>query len=321
LRERLVAAYAERRAGRIDETELGARLAAIRADIAALEILPAYRDALASAMEAQFGPAGTYGVFVRSDTNVEDLPQFTGAGLNETLPNVVDPQRQLTGITRVWSSVLSPRAIAWRSNLLTNPEDVYTSVLLMLSVPADKSGVLVTTDVTGRGDAGLTVSTAWGIGGAVSGEAAETVVLRGSGTELVSEAKTAYRRELDPAGGIRWRPAADGPVLTPAEQTALRQLAAEVAEKYVPVYDERGRERPWDIEFGFVAGELTLFQIRPLVERGPALADRIVRALAPAPAATATAVSLDEPPIESARSGAARNAERSNEFGTAGDVP
>jgi hypothetical protein len=203
--------------------------------------------------------------------------------------------------------------------VLTNPEDVYTSVLLMKSVPADKSGVLVTSDVSGRG-AGLTVSTAWGIGGAVSGEAAETVVLRADGVELVSEAKTAYRRELDPAGGIRWQPAADGPVLTPGDHAALRQLAAEVAEKYTPVYDERGRQRPWDIEFGFVGGELTLFQIRPLVERGPALADRIVRALAPAPEAAATDVSLAEPPVDTARSGTARSARGLDEFATAGDI-
>jgi phosphohistidine swiveling domain-containing protein len=48
-----------------------------------------FRNRLRAAMEETFGPDGTYGVFVRSDTNVEDLPGFTGAGLNLTVPNVV----------------------------------------------------------------------------------------------------------------------------------------------------------------------------------------------------------------------------------------
>jgi hypothetical protein len=43
--------------------------------------------------------------------------------------------------------------------------------------------------------------------------------------------------------------------------------------------DDNGQQRPWDIEFGFVGGELTLFQIRPLVEKGQARADWAVRAL------------------------------------------
>ncbi len=47
------------------------------------------------AMAKEFGPPGSYGVFVRSDTNVEDLPQFTGAGLSETVANVTGIDTQL----------------------------------------------------------------------------------------------------------------------------------------------------------------------------------------------------------------------------------
>ncbi len=295
LRAQLAAAYAARREGAIDDRELDARLAAVRAGIGALRLTPARGAELRAAMAAEFGTDEGLGLFVRSDTNVEDLPQFTGAGLSETLANIVGQDNQLTAIPSVWASVLSPRAIAWRSSLLTNPDQVYASVLLMKSVPSDKSGVMVTTDVTTRG-AGLTVSTAWGVGGAVGGEPTETLVLRADRVDLLSEAKSAYRRELDPRGGVRWRPAADGPVLTESDIAALRELAVEVQDKYPPALDERGRARPWDIEFGFVAGELTLFQIRPLVERGPQLADRVVRALVPAQARVTATVSLSDAP-------------------------
>lgn len=279
LRERLIAAYGGYRGGKFDEAELLARLESIRVDIAALEVLPEHRRAIAEAMAAEFGDDPATGLFLRSDTNVEDLPQFTGAGLSETLPNVVGLERQLAALPRIWASVLSARAIAWRSNLLTNPEEVYASVLLMQSVPSTKSGVMVTADLTGLGD-GVTVSTGWGVGGAVAGEAVETLVLRPDGSSSrVTEAKTAYQRNIDPAGGIRWLPAADGPVLSAAEVEQLRELAREVGERYAPVFDDQGRQRPWDIEFGFVDGELTLFQIRPLVERGAQLADRVVARL------------------------------------------
>ncbi|MDH3507493.1 MAG: hypothetical protein OEQ25_10180 [Gammaproteobacteria bacterium] len=281
LRSRLEQAYAQFRAGEISEESLSGALASIRRDIAALEISAQHRADLVAAIDEEFGSQDGYGLFLRSDTNVEDLPQFTGAGLSETVPNLVGLDGQITAIPRVWASVLSPRAIAWRSNLLTNPEEVYASVLLMRSVPSDKSGVMVTADLTGLGT-GLTVSTGWGVGGAVAGEAVETVVLRVDGGEvLVSEAKTAYQRALNPAGGMLWRPAPDGPVLTAADKRQLRALAAEVLERYNPVYDDEGRQRPWDIEFGFVDGELTLFQIRPLVERAAQLADRIVRTVTP----------------------------------------
>ena len=60
--------------------------------------------------------------FTRSDTNVEDLPGFTGAGLNRTLPNLVALAAQLRGVPEVWASPFLPRAVRWRSRALANPD-------------------------------------------------------------------------------------------------------------------------------------------------------------------------------------------------------
>lgn len=294
---RLAAAYAAYRQGEIDAATLTATLATLREAIASVRLNDALLEELLPMMRAEFGEPDSYGVFVRSDTNVEDLPGFTGAGLNETVPNVRGLDAQLATIPRVWASVLSPRAIAWRSDLLTNPGDVFASVLLMKSVPSSKSGVLVTTDLAGRG-AGLTVSTAWGVGGAVAGEAAESLTLPVEGGErLISEAKAPYQRFLAAAGGMGWRRAPAGPVLTAAEKLALRALGDEVGQKYAAVLDTDGRALPWDIEFGFVDGELTLFQIRPLIERGQRRADRaLLAAIGPSRPLVET-VSLDGIPV------------------------
>ena len=111
------------------------------------------RARLRPAMEQVFGREGGYGVFVRSDTNVEDLPGFTGAGLNLTVPNVVGFERAMRALSDVWASPYSARAYGWRQAHMVEPQHVYTAVLLLKSVPVEKSGVLVTVDVE-NGDTG-----------------------------------------------------------------------------------------------------------------------------------------------------------------------
>jgi phosphoenolpyruvate synthase/pyruvate phosphate dikinase len=278
----------------LSKEELEITLGDIRTDIAALRLEDEMRTRLTEVMSKEFGGLEGYGVFVRSDTNVEDLPEFTGAGLSETVPNVVGLEAQLATVPRVWSSVLSPRALAWRSSLLSNPEQVYASVLLMKSVASDKSGVLVIANLIDPLEPGITASAAWGVGGAVAGEAAESIVILPDSVRLVSEAKAPYQRQLAGSGGVTWVPAASGRVLADNEIEQLRALAEEVVEKYVPVLNEAGKPRPWDIEFGFVDGELTLFQIRPLVEKSTQRAGYALHRLRPeVPALVGEAAPVD----------------------------
>lgn len=267
------------REGEIDDLTLAAEVEAVRTAISALRLSGARREQLLALMWEVFGPPGTYGVFVRSDTNLEDLPSFTGAGLNKTIPHVVDMEKILAAIPEVWSSPFTARAVAWRERALTRPQEVYPSVLLMQSVPVAKSGVLVTADLV-TGGQGLTVATAWGVGGAVEGESAETLVLRPGGSySVVAEAKATHARRLKTSGGVEWIPAQAGSVLTDNERRALRTLADEVRSRLEPVPGPGGRPLAWDIEFGFLDGRLYLFQIRPLIERGSTRADQIVQAL------------------------------------------
>ena len=77
---------------------------------------PAFRERLRAAMAREFGADFKGGVFIRSDTNVEDLPGFTGAGLNLTLFNVVGFDNIVKGIAEVWASPYTARAWAWRQS-------------------------------------------------------------------------------------------------------------------------------------------------------------------------------------------------------------
>ena len=134
-----------------------------------------FRAALRAAMDREFGPDFRGGVFVRSDTNVEDLPGFTGAGLNLTLFNVVGFENIVKAISEVWASPYAPRAWAWRQSHMKGPEHVYPAVLLLRTVPSDISGVMITQDVDTGDPNVLSVAVNEGVGGAVEGQAAESV--------------------------------------------------------------------------------------------------------------------------------------------------
>jgi hypothetical protein len=228
-----------------------------------------FRDGLREAMQATFGAEGTYGVFVRSDTNVEDLPGFTGAGLNLTVANVVGFENILKAISRVWASPFTARAYHWRQAYMQNPEHVYASVLLQKSVPADKSGVMVTADVDSGQMDWLTIAVNEGVGGAVSGQTAEELrVHRKSGrVRLMAHATEPNKRIILGKGGMKKIPASGTEaVLSPDEITHLINFAESVPRRFPKLLDADGRAVPADIEFGFYRNQLVLFQIRPFLE-------------------------------------------------------
>jgi hypothetical protein len=229
---------------------------------------PQFRERLRAAMAKEFGPSWNAGVFIRSDTNVEDLPGFTGAGLNLTLFNVVGFDNIVKGISEVWASPYTPRAWAWRQSHMKGPEHVYPAVLLLQTVPSDVSGVMITQDVD-TGDPGvLSIAVNEGVGGAVEGQAAESVrVNRATGETRLMATATAPRRMVPlPTGGIAKRPVSGSETLLPPAQ--IRQLidfADEIPRKF-PQFGEDGKPVAADVEFAFVNGRLWLLQIRPFNE-------------------------------------------------------
>lgn len=259
-----------------------------------------FRTRLRGKLIEVFGPDKTFGVFVRSDTNVEDLPGFTGAGLNLTVPNVVGIDNIIAAISRVWASPFSARSFAWRQTLMDKPEHVYPAVLLMLSVDVDKSGVLVTQDIDTGDFTWLSVAVNEGVGGAVDGQSAESIRIDTATGEvrLMAAATAAIRRKVDLSGGVKKLPVSSAErVLEKAEIAQLITLAADLPERFPAVVDASGNVAPADIEFGFLNGELRLFQIRPFLDSDHARGSELLRALdAPLAKRAHDAVTLDEVP-------------------------
>lgn len=290
-------AAAMRERGR-SEAEIDAfvleRLTWVRSAIEGLEWIPELQDSVTAAtMRMQEGDLSR-GVFVRSDTNVEDLPEFSGAGLNLTVAHQTSMEQILGAIKRVWTSPFSERAYLWRSRILEGQGDVFPSVLLQQTVRSEKSGVLITSGLQEGRDDDLTIVVAEGVGGAVDGEDAETVLVdTEGGLRLLSQAKGPRRREVV-SGGTRWVASRRPDVLLPPEEIAqLRSVVSTWQELKAGTPDA---DTTWDIEYGFVDGRLWLFQIRPFVRfRNSEVLERLATLDVDATTNAGRMVSLSDP--------------------------
>jgi len=271
--EWMVDSYAEIALIPVDDPEHASKAEAFRAELYDIiintKLSSKFQGRLRAALKETFGSDNPPGVFVRSDTNVEDLAGFTGAGLNLTMPNVVGYDNLLAGIADVWASPFTARAFAWRQSHMTQPEHVYTSILLLESVASDKSGVLVTQDIDTGSRAIVSVAVNEGLGGAVDGQAAESlrIPLDGSPVRVLATATDPWKREPDPNGGLEILPSSGSDtVLQPLEIDQVIDFAQHLPDKFPPITDDEGNSAPADVEFGFLDGDLRLFQLRPFLD-------------------------------------------------------
>jgi len=225
---------------------------------------------------------GAVPVFLRSDTNMEDLKDFTGAGLNLTVFNVLEEEKIMQGIRDVWASPYTERSYKWRQKYLLNPENVYPSILIIPSVDVEYSGVLITKGITtGKAD-DMTVAFSRGAGGAVDGQAAESYLLTSTGENiLLSPAREPSYRRLPTTGGTSNNVATfDKNILNKSNINDLRKLTNEV-NRILPTTEGVESSGPFDIELGFQNDKMWLFQIRPFVENKNAKASAYLESITP----------------------------------------
>ena len=188
------------------------------------------------------------GCFVRSDTNVEDLDNFNGAGLNLTVFNRKSLDDIYEGLKEVWASPFEFRSFSWRQALIDDPIWVLSSVVILEAVPNDKSGVLVTADINTSDMGKMTVATSEGVGGAVDGTSAETLLWSSEGVQLLSLFKSPWKNQLLPSGGSAIVPSTGkDTVLEPDELKQIIDAGQTITQKFAPVHDPAGKPRPWDI--------------------------------------------------------------------------
>ncbi|AEH02298.1 PEP/pyruvate-binding domain-containing protein [Lacinutrix sp. 5H-3-7-4] len=241
----------------------------------------AFLNDMKSSFASAFGDAiGNVPVFLRSDTNMEDLKEFTGAGLNLTLFNIKAEDEIIKGIKRVWASAYTERSFKWRQKYLSNPENVFPSILIIPSVDVDYSGVMITKGINSGNDEDLTVAFSRGAGGAVDGQSAETRLITSKANVLLAPARQSdYIRLPDYGGTKQYTTSFETPILNQQNIKDIRTLASEIRKTMAKHNDDA--KQAYDVEFGFKNNKLWLFQIRPFVENKQAKSSEYLSSIAP----------------------------------------
>jgi hypothetical protein len=243
-----------------------AYLAELRALIRAGRFPPAHEAALRARLESP--PYARRGVFVRSSTNSEDLPDFNGAGLYDTVPNVLGADRALDAVKAVWASIWNFKAYEEREHYGIRHQHVYPGVLVQVGVDADGAGVLITRNPFESQDRNrIYLNARRGLGiGVVDGQHVPEQLLMDTYSLTISRLSQASGGTIivfDPDGGVHEVPApGNGPIV---DEKAARQLAyvSRIIEAHFSALYKK--DQPQDIEWLVDDGVAQVVQSRPYI--------------------------------------------------------
>ncbi len=110
-------------------------------------------------------------VAVRSSATAEDVPDASFAGQQETYLWVKGEDDLIRYVLKCWSSLYTPRAIAYRATKGFDHYEVSIAVVVQKMVNSRSSGVMFTLNPTNGDESQVVIESAWGLGEAiVSGE-------------------------------------------------------------------------------------------------------------------------------------------------------
>src|SRR5213593_4768213 len=204
------------------------------------------------------------GVFARSSTNSEDLPNFNGAGLYSTMPNVRGDEQLIEAIKFVWASVWNFEAYEARERAGIDHMKIFMAVLIQEGINSESSGVMITADPFNREDKdqAIYISAKRGLGmKVVEGQRiAEQVVYRprANAVQVLTRSEEDSLLTFDERGGIKEIPiSGERVVLT---DNVVRRLAAAAA-NIKKVFG--GKDQ--DIEWAYMHGQIYIVQARPFI--------------------------------------------------------
>ena len=207
------------------------------------------------------------GLFARSSSNSEDLPNFSGAGLHSSVPNVKGDNELIEAIKTVWASLWNFEAYEARERAGIDHSKVYMAVLLQKGINADSAGVMITADpYNPENKNAIYISAKRGLGiKVVDGKRmAEQILFRPQSNTIQVLTRSAEDSLLtfDEKGGVKEIPiVGERTVLTDA---MARRLAA-AAQKIRRVFG--GKDQ--DIEWLYQRGQLYIVQARPFISGTP----------------------------------------------------
>ena len=203
------------------------------------------------------------GLFARSSSNTEDLPNFSGAGLHSSVPNVKGDKELIEAIKTVWASLWNFEAYEARERAGIDHSKVCMAVLLQEGINADSAGVLITTDPYDKENKGaIYISAKRGLGiKVVEGKRiAEQIIFRpeSNAVRVLTRSAEDSLLTFDENGGVKEVPiTGERAVLTDEMVRRLVKAAQQIKRVF------GGKDQ--DIEWIFMGGQIYIVQARPFV--------------------------------------------------------
>jgi len=203
------------------------------------------------------------GVFVRSSSNSEDLPNFSGAGLYTTVPNVRGDRQLIEAIKKVWASLWNFEAYEARERASVDHSKIFMAVLLQEGINSESSGVMITADPFDTENKGaIYISAKRGLGiKVVEGQRiAEQIIYRPrtNAIQVLTRSAEDSLLTFDENGGVKEVPIVGERVVLSDE--VIRGLVR-AAEEIKRVFG--GRDQ--DIEWAYMKGQIYIVQARPFI--------------------------------------------------------
>lgn len=239
------------------------RLAELRQSIQAGKHNPDFQKLLRAKTRAVFGSLEKKGVFARSSTNSEDLPNFSGAGLYTSVPNVKSDLALEEAVKTVWASLWNYEAYEARESAGINHSAVYPSVLVQEGINADAAGVMITTDPFDAEDKGavyINAKRGLGIRVVEGRRVAEQIIYhpRSGAIKILTRSDDDTMLKFDDKGGVQEiKIETKRAVLTDDLIRRLARAALQIKRTF------NGREQ--DIEWLTVGNQIYIVQSRPYV--------------------------------------------------------
>ncbi len=212
---------------------------------------------------------GAKPVFVRSSSNSEDLPNFSGAGLYSSVANVIEEDKLIEAVKKVWASLWKFEAYEARVRNYVSQTDVYMSALIQIGVDMEKGGVMITKDpFDDRNTNAVYISAVCGHNSKVvdntgipeqilfNPKSNSVVVMTLSQQEnaLAFDANGDLKETVDKCAGAKKR------VLTDLQTRSLAKAAIDIRRAF-------GGKKEQDIEWGILNGRIYVVQSRPFIDK------------------------------------------------------
>ena len=206
------------------------------------------------------------GLFVRSSSNSEDLPNFSGAGLYTTVPNVRREQQLIDAIKTVWASLWNFEAYEARERASVDHSKIFMAVLIQEGINSESSGVMITTDPFDNENKGaIYISAKRGLGiKVVEGKkVAEQIIYspRANAIQVLTRSDEDSLLTFDEKGGVK-EIAITGERVVLTDDVIRRLVSAASAIKRV------FGSRDQDIEWAYMKGQIYIVQSRPFIAGG-----------------------------------------------------